>query len=202
MSQRFLLLSRRITELKTYLLPAKFSPVGLYSDRTHERTRAFRVLTHAEFESFIEDRALQVVDEAFRVWRSGGPIRPSLLALLAYKETPYAPPTSILAPPQRRSPDLESRINTEKNNYSWYVRNKNHGIKEKNILKILMPLGFLEHELDVTWLSILDSWAAARGATAHQTGKIQVKIDPYHELKTVREILAGFRDIDKLFQAK
>ncbi|MEU4830763.1 HEPN domain-containing protein [Streptosporangium sp. NPDC023615] len=202
MPQRFSLLSRRITELRTYLLPTKFSPVGSYSDRIHERTRAFRVLAHAEFESFIEDRALQVVEEAFRVWKSGGAIRPSLLALLAYKETPYSPPTSILAPPQRRSPDLESRINAEKNSYSWYVRNKNHGIKEKNILKILLPIGCLEHEIDTTWLSNLDSWATARGTTAHQTGKIQVRIDPYHEHKTVREIHAGFRDIDKLLQTK
>lgn len=202
MSQRFSLLSRRITELKTYLLPAKFSPVGSYSERVHERTRAFRVLAHAEFESFIEDRALEVVDEAFQIWTSGGPIRPCLLALLAYKETPYAPPTSILVPPQKRSLDLEARLNTEKKNYSWYVRNKNHGIKEKNILKILLPIGCLENELNTTWLSMLDSWAAARGATAHQSGKVQVRIDPYHEHKTVREIHLGFRDIDKLLQTK
>ncbi|MFG2078703.1 HEPN domain-containing protein [Nonomuraea maritima] len=202
MSQRISLLSRRITELKTYLLPAKFSPVGSYSDRVHERTRAFRVLAHAEFESFIEDRALQVVDEAYRVWTSGGPIRPCLLALLAYKETPYAPPTSILAPPQKRSPDLEARLKAEKNSYSWYVRNKNHGIKEKNVLKLLLPIGCLENEINTTWLSILDSWATARGTTAHQTGKVQVRIDPYHELKTVREIQFGFQDIDKLLQTK
>ena len=61
-SPRYKLLSRRINELRRHLLPAKFDPTGTYSPRVHERCRAFRLLVHAEFEAFIEDRVSEVVN--------------------------------------------------------------------------------------------------------------------------------------------
>ncbi|WP_158712516.1 MULTISPECIES: HEPN domain-containing protein [Streptomyces] len=196
-STRFDELNRRVAELRAHLLPAAFDPTGSYDDIVYEHTRAFRVLAHAEFESFIEDRCIEVVNEAFKLWVSSGAISTSLLAVVAYKESLHAIPESLDAAGQKKKyPDLKARVEAAKNDFNRYVRTKNNGIKEKNILRMLMPLGFTEEEINSAWLSTTETWATARGDSAHKTAKMQVRPDPQHEWDTVKEILKGFQDLD------
>jgi hypothetical protein len=56
--------------------------------------------------------------------------------------------------------------------------------------------------MDPVWLSITETWATARGEVAHKSAKMQVRPDPQNEVKTVRQILAGFRDVDALMTKK
>ncbi|MGW5063574.1 HEPN domain-containing protein [Streptomyces sp. NPDC004096] len=196
-STRFDELERRVAELRTHLLPKAFDPTGSYDDMVYEHTRAFRVLAHAEFESFIEDRCIEVVNDAFKQWVSSGRISTSLLAVVAYKESLHAIPESLDDASQKKKYlDLTARVEAAKNDFNRYVRTKNNGIKAKNILRMLMPLGFTEKEIDSAWLSTTETWATARGDSAHKTAKMQVRPDPHHEWDTVEEILKGFRDLD------
>lgn len=197
-TERYRTLSRRISELRRSLLPRRFDPTGSYRNPVYDRTRAFRVLTHAEFEHFIEERALEVLNTSYAAWRQKKEISHSLLSLLAYRENGHSEPTSLLNPPQKRSPGLDGRIEAAKDDLNRYIRSQNHGIKERNLLRILLPLGVDESSIDVNWLSAIDTWATQRGETAHKTGKVQVRPDPEHEYKTVRMILEGFRDLDTI----
>ncbi|MFF7447188.1 MULTISPECIES: HEPN domain-containing protein [unclassified Streptomyces] len=197
-------MSRRITELRHNLLPSRFDPLGLYSDRVYERTRAFRVLAHAEFESFIEDRALEVLLKAHSEWKLTGKIRPSLLALMSHWEVNPKIPENLsdLDDKSKKYPTLSARIESAKGHYSTYLKMQNNGIKAKNLLLILLPLGVTKAEINATWLNDTESWATDRGTVAHTSAKMQVQLDPKIELATVRKVRDGFRDIDKILHKK
>lgn len=199
-SQRFDELEQRLGELRRHFLPEEFDETGTYNDDVvYERTRAFRVLSHAEFEAFIEDRALEVINTDFQRWEASRETSLSLLAVVAFRESTHAMPESLNDAVQnkRKFPDLDARVKAAKNEFSTYVRTRNHGIREKNLLKLLMPLGFSETDLDITWVATTDAWAMERGKVAHAAGKMQVQPDPQAEWKSVSKILAGFRDLDE-----
>ncbi|MEU8088568.1 HEPN domain-containing protein [Micromonospora sp. NPDC049101] len=193
-SPRYRELSRRITELRDHFLPARFDPTGSYSERVHDRVRAFRLLAHAEVESFLEDRAVQVANSAFTSWSGGAAPKPCLLALLAFEEAGREAPTSLIKRPQKRAPDLAGRVSRAKNQYATYVKSRNHGVKEENILRILLPLGVRESDIDHTWLLSLESWGSTRGELAHRSKKVQSPLDPLTEWNTVCELVRGARN--------
>jgi hypothetical protein len=62
-----------------------------------------------------------------------------------------------------------------------------------------VPVGFACTEVDATWLSTVDSFAANRGETAHTSFRAQQQLDPQNEKNTVAQILAGLRLIDEQF---
>ncbi|MGK5532878.1 HEPN domain-containing protein [Streptomyces sp. URMC 129] len=203
-SSRFEELEERINDLRHCFLPRNFEPTGLYDETVYEHTRAFRVLAHAEFESFIEDRVIEVIDSAASKWRSNGEVSVILLAAMAFRESVSSIPASLneAASKRHKYPTLAERIEEARTDLHRYARNQNHGIKEKNLLRMLLPIGLQEDELDTTWLSDVDTWATARGDSAHKTAKLQVRPDPQKELNTVRRILEGFRDLDQQMTAK
>ncbi|MFD7668088.1 HEPN domain-containing protein [Streptomyces sp. NPDC059788] len=202
-SLRFQELETRVADLEKYLIPSPFDPMGSYDDVVYEQTRAFRVLVHAEFEAFIEDRVIEVVNAAFSRWEYSGAISTSLLSVVTYKESFHAIPESLSDASQKKKyPDLKTRVEAAKNEFNRYVRTKNHGIKEKNVLRLLMPIGVTENEIDPVWLNLTETWATARGEVAHKSAKMQVRPDPQKEVKTVRQVLAGFRDVDILMTRK
>nr|WSW59780.1 HEPN domain-containing protein [Streptomyces sp. NBC_00998] len=203
-SQRFLELEKRITELRHSFLPAEFDPTGLYEDLTYEHTRAFRVLAHAEFESFIEDRVIGLIDEAISRWQAQGEVSAVLLAAVAYRETAHPIPESLneAATKRKKFPTLKERVEGARSDLHRYVRNQNHGIKEKNLLRMLLPIGVDQDALDTEWLSNVDTWATARGDAAHKGAKVQVQPDPQKEKDAVERVLAGFRELDEQIDAK
>lgn len=198
-SRRFEELAKRIEELRQCFLPKEFDPTGSYEDEVYEHARAFRVLAHAEFESFIEDRVIEVVDNAISQWKVAGSITTSLLAMMAYREFAPAIPESLSGAAAKPSkfPSLAARVEAARTELHRYARNQNHGIKEKNLLRLLLPIGIQEAEIDATWLSAAEAWATARGDAAHKGAKMQVRPDPQNELKVVNLVLEGFRDLDE-----
>ncbi|MFF8938719.1 hypothetical protein ACF08O_29170 [Streptomyces paradoxus] len=195
-------MSKRITELRNHLLPRPFDPLGFYADRVYERTRSFRVLAHAEFESYIEDRVVDVATKAAASYSNSGVIRPSLLALVSYWEDGWPRPTSILNPPQKQAPDLETRITKARKDFANFVRTQNHGIKEKNLLYMLFSVGVVEAEVNRTWLQSVEDWAKLRGESAHKSGKVQTPPDPEKEYRKVKYIRSGFKDLDVILNSK
>jgi hypothetical protein len=126
-SSRFEELERRIEELRLHFLPTEFDPTGSYEDSIYEYTRAFRVLAHAEFEAFIEDRVLEVVDEAVSYWKIDGAISSSLLAVVAYRESVLPIPGSLseAAAKPHKYPTLEARIDAARTEFYRYAGFRN-----------------------------------------------------------------------------
>jgi hypothetical protein len=124
--------------------------------------------------------------------------------LVAYHEAGTSgriEPTSLLFPPAggRVSPLIDVRTEKAKNALTTYAKTRNHGVREMNLLKLLLPLGVEAHELDLTWLASIDSWGSGRGDYAHQSStKLQTLSDPQDELRTARALLQGFKHIDQI----
>lgn len=144
-STRFRTLIKELNRLKKQFLP-EISPTGLYSDRKIALTVAYRVLTHAEIEAYLEERVWEVVMDSKKAWdKTGKPCR-TLISLVAFSGLMMdAPPDSLI--PKRGSKILpldKIKINNKVDlavNCFKQVIDKNHGLKEANLLSLLLPIG-------------------------------------------------------------
>lgn len=196
----FRALLRRIRELEKHLVPP-IDPTGTYDDAAYDRMRGFRLLIHAEIEDYIESRCLEIAVGAFNDWSTSRKHSIPISALVAYYTG------ALPTPPTRAGPrplgggitdDLDGRVRVCFESYNAIVRSRNHGIKEENLLAMLLPIGFRASELDATWLATINSFSSTRGLIAH-SGKqrLQQPIDPKTEVATVGQILRGLRSLDQ-----
>lgn len=184
-----------MTELRRHALPAKFNNTGSYSARKIDRARGFRVLAHAEIESCLEDLVSETVDAAYAAWWLDQQPRTTLVSLMAFCEREFPARQALAA---NTGPDMRDRITTAKNDFLRWVKVENHGIRERNVLKLLLPVGIREAEIETAWLATIDGFGGNRGTTAHQSArKPQTVPDPKSELETVRAIIEGMIPIDR-----
>lgn len=196
-SARYLEMQKRVTALRHAMLPSRFVATGLYTDRVHQRAVGFRLLVHAEFESFVEDLVINHVTARVSAWIINRRPSITLASLIAYDEVAGKPPTSLLTPPQKPSKSFRERLEDTASRYNKQVRVYNHGVREINLLSMLLPIGLEATDLDMTWLASLDAWAQERGDFAHKSsGKIGTRLDPAREYAQVKMLLAGFKDLD------
>ncbi|MCE9663907.1 hypothetical protein LY622_10670 [Halomonas sp. M5N1S17] len=209
-SIRFKEMRARLTELRHHMLPAKFSPTGDYSDRQLDRTRGYRVLVHAEIESYLEDVAREAVTQAIQKWKNNKKPSTILLAFLAAYHSGWNSNDDReneeivrLAKARSRVKDsINEAIDIAQKQYITNVRD-NHGVKEKNFKRLIIPLGIEIDELDGTWLTNLDNFGASRGETAHKTKRATGQVNPEDEYKTVQSLVEGLKELDeKILQAK
>jgi hypothetical protein len=73
----------------------------------------------------------------------------------------------------------------------------NNGIKEENVLRILLPLGIEAGDIDSVWLSAIHDFGKKRGETAHTSIRTQQPPDPASEFRVVSDIVGGLRKIDR-----
>jgi hypothetical protein len=189
------MLKARISELRRHALPAEFDQTGSYSPRKIDRVRGFRVLAHAEIESCLEDLVAETVDAAYKAWWLDQKPRTTLVSLMAFCERDF-PIRDALS--EDSGPDIRDRVTAAKNEFMRWVKVENHGIREKNVLKLLLPVGIREFEIESAWLATIDGFGDNRGTTAHQSArKPQTIPDPKSELETVKAIIEGMVPIDR-----
>jgi hypothetical protein len=180
--------------------------MGNYSDDDIIRTLAFRVLAHAEIEAFVEERAWATVTKAIEVWTKHGRTGRTLAALLAFSTSHGGEPPTTLEPSQPSQKktwpdrvDIDRRIANAANAY-WHVKNGNHGVKEANLMALLLPIGVNLTSLDATMLMDLSAFGEARGDAAHNSGaSVKAPPDPQGELKRVETLLQHLVAIDACF---
>jgi len=79
------------------------------------------------------------------------------------------------------------------------VHRKNHGVKEENVLALLLPLGVHADQLDPTLLADLSSFGTARGEVAHtSTVGIAKWADPKDELDRASALVASLLGLDEV----
>ena len=169
-----------------------FPPTGQYSALQEDHARAYVLLVHAEIESYFEDRVQEVVDHSHARWRQSSTCTRSLERLLRY----HLDSQKLLWASITVTADaIEAAINS----YRSIVSN-NNGVKERNLLSLLYPIGLDYRKLDRTWLATMDSFGSNRGGFAHGSQiKTQQTIDPQSEYKTVRDfVLPPMRKIDRM----
>ena len=195
-SSQYRALRTRIRELRLYLLPKQFNPTGSYSLRQFDRARAFRLLTHAEIEWYLEQVVFETANIAYDIWSTRGIITEPIVAMLAYHEGQTSTTPDTLSSSGRS--DLQDRIQKSRDSINTYARIRNHGIRERQILRLLLTVGIKEADIDPVWLSTTDSFGQNRGESAHSSNKVTNPPDPQNELSTVMQVVDGLSNIDEL----
>lgn len=196
-------------ELRRCLLPARFSKFGIYNDtaRVTVRTLSFRVIAHAEIEAYFEERALEIANAAAAAWTTHDQVSRTTLSLLGFSGNHMARPPDTLearGDNQRKAwPDktqIGARLKNAVDAYVRYVRVDNHGIRERQIMAMLLPIGIAPFDLDPLVVANIDNFGRIRGETAHSStaGQLTIGIDPEAEFKTVKEIVQQLAPIDML----
>jgi len=196
-SARYKYLTARLAQLRDRLLPKVFSPTGSYSMREYDKVRAYRLLAHAEVESYLEDRARRVATDAYNKWCVDHRPRAVLISLMAFhleQEGVSAHKLREVLAGARRHTDDSVKSATQA--YNKMLSN-NHGIREENVLRILLPLGVEGADIDSLWLSTIHAFGTNRGETAHTSIRTQQPPDPAGEFRVVSDIVAGLRQIDQ-----
>ena len=196
---RYRELSVRLRQLRIRFLPPVIDPTHAPTSREIDNARAYRLLTHAEIEHFLEDLCELTAIRAVNEWVTHRMLARTTLAILAYGEGNYAPtPTSL---PSGR-PNLDQRLDKAKDSLSTYVRVENNGIKESNVLRMMLPVGIREADFPTGWLQQIDSFGEHRGITAHTgtlgTGRVANAPHPHSEYATVISIRNGLRKLDRI----
>jgi hypothetical protein len=211
-SERFVQLQAQLATLRAHLLPDPFEETGLYDNQEKVATAAlgYRVLAHAEIEAYFEDRALEVANRASLAWEKTMHISKVSLCLLAFSGREMALPPETLDPPTENKRkawpmmlDVGERLTPVVAAYNYYVRRENHGIKEKNLLALLLPIGVDPTKLDPTFLAGIESFGSMRGQTAHTSSQVAIRraVDPKEELNRVESLLPGIEAIDALLDS-
>ena len=191
-------LRERFEKLRNAFLPAEFSPTGEYADIVYEHTRAYKVLTHAELEYYFEEVAKAIAQKALREWRSSNQVSKPLLALVAYYPGAFEPLPELSTGNHVRM-DLEQRISDSCTEYFRYVRSENHGIKERNLIHLFLPIGIKIDELPHDLLISANNYGVMRGAIAHST-RAQQMLQPEEVKRAADEILDNVALLDDLLE--
>lgn len=202
-SQRFEDIRTGLTRLRSLYLPAhRRQPNDPYTDDEYDRALAYPVMAHAEFEQYIEDRAKELVLETMRFVKVTGMFTPTAVALVSLLVPPVKIPETLgefeknedSLCSQRQSvlsgvaPFLVGSLEKAVETFSGQI-GRNHGVKEKNLLTMLLPLGLDTRRIDNLWLKDMSDFGSRRGTLAHKRmGAIKSVLDPFTDLAAVEKL--------------
>lgn len=194
---------KAITKSRHALLPGKFDPTGTYRspDKVHYRALSFRIMVHAEIEAYLEDRSHEVLNAAWTHWKATRVPSETVICLLGYSDVTLKLPPDSLGGGQNKL-SYESIETPLQKAYSVWLTNsrENHGIKEANVLALVLPLGIEHTKLDTTLLNDLSSYGSARGLVAHTSNyTITQYADPRNEFNTATKLATALEKLDELF---
>ena len=189
-SNRLALTLQELATLRRQFIVIRQPPV--YTDPEFARARAFVVLSHAAIEDYLEGIALEVVDKCIQAFNSDGKARTSLLALLGYGSMSDVPSSFSGGPWGMRTLLRDSR----KALRAW--TEANNGVKAKDVLRLLLPVGVKETDMGSLWLQHMDDLGELRGRVAHHGNPpgAQAPVDPLDTLDHVARVLPTLCRLD------
>ena len=197
-------LTKELNRLKKQFLPRKFSEINEYSERQLALTFAYRVFAHSEIESYLEYRVWDTVQTAKNIWDNQGKAGRVLLCVIAFSgQEMENPPDTITPLKGNKNVSLDKLKITKKIDIVIRcfksVIDQNHGIKETNLLKLLLPIGIDSDDLDKVWLANMNTFGEERGEIAHSSGiKTKKTPNPADELERVKQIIQELEKVDQL----
>lgn len=204
LSVRYKEMLSRLRELRKHMLPAKFSPTATYTDRQLDHARGYRLLVHAEMESYIEDISRDAVTKAIQSWKSNRKASEIMLSFLAAYHSSWSVNDTVgneeIIKLAKERVNVKDSINEiiDKAQTQFLRRVKgNNGIKDKNFKELILPVGVDVSELDQTWLTNLDNFGSLRGEIAHKTKGATGVINPKDEYETVKQLVTGLESLDR-----
>ncbi len=198
-SKRHGTLKRDVHQLREHFLPATFDKLGQYTQhaKVQALTRAFLVLSHAEVETYLEGWAKDIAQECEGVWNASGKVTDPLAFLLVTSPSRVRVPDKLAADAkgdirQMFAANVKSRLQ----NYYKGIR-ENHGVKERNVLTLFLPLGAPLAAFGTTLLPNLDNFGSRRGEYAHNSGKaVKTVPDPETDYNSVIDLVDELAVLD------
>jgi hypothetical protein len=186
-------LLKQVRKLRNELLTSKPS-VALPVPNQTSHIRAFVVFIHAEFEYYFEEVIKELV-ECTKLYYDGKIYSESTLAMLVYsadKKTIYD-----------NHHDMRTKMESIKTALyqaaSVIVKlcDENNGIRCKNLLKLVVPLGFNHTHVGSIFMADLDSYGSKRGEYVHTTNSILNIGTAHAEYMDAVKIIRHIQKFDK-----
>lgn len=205
-SKRFRLMRSELNRLRRVLVPKlQKGEILNLTPRLSIRALSYRVLSHAEIEQYLEDRADEVARAADASWKDRRHVSETTLCLLAFSGQQLARVPSTLKPPPNKQQDWSELVKPDKRlshaitQFTRYARRENHGIKEENALALLLPIGLRADEIDELLLAEMNDFGTKRGSAAHASvaGHVTAGVNPFDEVAQVGRILEGLEIVDQ-----
>lgn len=170
----------------------RLSATGSYSPAAYIKARGFVVLAHSVLEDYLEGMSLEVVDGAIKRWDADDRARTALVALLRYTSNSKVPEKFDGGPW-----GIRTAVKASRREFRGWVE-QNNGIKEKDILRLLLPTGLKESDMGTSWLADMSELGSLRGRVAHKgmpPGATH-PVDPKDATDTVEKVLPTLCRID------
>ena len=196
-SARYRILTRNVAKLEQRFLPKLLT--GPFTIRQHDLARGFRLLAHAEIEAYLEDRAKEISLAAVQKFQADKKPHVVVLSLIAWKIVQTELNEKYHRDHFAGNHDHMVEVVKLANNRYQYAIQHNHGIREDNVLSLLLPVGFTAAQIDPTWLNTMNSFGRIRGETAHTSFAPTQLVDPGTEKTTVAQLVQGLEAIDQTF---
>ena len=200
----------RMRELRNHLLPRTFNPVGAYALRWHDRAAGYRLLAHAEIQSFIESMVRDALTRCVESAKTNAVGLSTDWLFTCYNQTEHF---KNLEKTVFKSAQQYAIVIVDTGNFANHIEgiarefitkviNRNNGIREANILRLLIPVGVplavIESAVQGSWLQKIDEFGEERGKTAHRSARdrsarVNNLVDPKTEYETVQVILEGIK---------
>jgi len=196
-------LKQRVDELGSHMLPV-IKPGLTYTPAEHDCVRAYVLLVHAEVETFLEQRVKGEVACRIAAWDAAGTPSVVLMGLLAFHDGVWVDAIESLTSPvegDKKNPTWSSRdVDTRLRKcqtQTVYALNNNNGIKAKDVLDMLLRLGFRVGDIDSDLISQLDALGTDRGNFAHNAVRaVTNQPDPALAKAQVTEIVDKLQELD------
>ena len=194
----------RMRKLRNHLLPRTFNPVGVYAPRWYDRAAGYRVLAHAEIQWFIQLMVAGALKRCVESAKANAFGLSTDWLITCYNQTEHFKnlEKTIFKSAQQYSivivgtDNFANHIERIAEEFTTKVIRQNNGIREANILRLLIPIGVplevIESAVQGSWLQKIDEFGQECGKTAHRSG-VDNHVDPKTEYETVRVILKGIK---------
>ena len=132
---------------------------GAYNLRELTMARAYGLLVHAEIECYFENIAKEVVLKSYKKWKLEKKSSHVLMSVTAFLNPKEQIPENVSNEKINKNEEglIENRLKDCVSRYIGMIE-KNNGIKETNLLKILLPLGIHLNDIDHTFLNSANSY--------------------------------------------
>ena len=180
-----------VEEFVDFRIPLDRDPTPLEKDKI----AAFKLLAHAEFETFLEGRIQFAISRSVEIWDNRKAVTRCLFNLVI-RWYPWFE--------KDKNPNILPRsIGQARLLIECCVRKaheeitSNHGIKQEAFKRLAYSGGLLTDELEGTLLAALESYGKTRGDVAHvAVGRVRTMNDPGVEAEDANTLLQLLEQFD------
>lgn len=169
------------------------------TSRSQLMLKAYLILVHAEFESYIESIITEKTDIALNNYVKLKELDKTIGGIVAYSNMVYEAPNKFVdANDPKARKTFDTIVNKECKMFKQEIKYLNNGIKIKNIAPLISKIGLDINSFDETEMNELEIFGENRGFIAHNSIGINRVIDYSTEENHIQNIILLFSKIDNM----